>query len=88
MMRWRNNKKNDLLEDHKRNLYDNHKEILRKKLVYKNPNLINYDLMDDPDNTYVLPIFIRPGRNHFFVRDIYNVNFNSDLYHRRRENFK
>ena len=43
--------------------------IIKQKLTFKQPNLINYELMDDPANTYVLPIFIRPGRTHFFIRE-------------------
>ena len=37
--------------------------------MYKQPNLINYSLLEDPKQTYVLPIFIRPGRTHFFIRE-------------------
>ena len=88
MTKWRLDKKQQLINDHKKSLYKRHKEILKKALVYKKPNLINYELIDNLDNAYVLPIFIRPGRTHFFVRDVFNVNFASDLYHRRLENMK
>ena len=30
--------------------------------------LINIEKVTDPNNTFVLPIFIKPGRTHFLLR--------------------
>jgi len=43
-------------------------------LAFKKPNLINYELLTDLESTYVLPIFIKPGRNHFFIRDTEEID--------------
>ena len=47
----------------------NHLNTFKNKCAFKQPNLINYELMQDPKSTYVLPIFIKPGRTHMFVKD-------------------
>lgn len=39
-----------------------------KILRYGKPFFINFEQMRDPMNTYVLPIFIKPGRTHFMLR--------------------
>lgn len=35
---------------------------------YGKPLLINFEKIRDPANTFVLPLFIKPGRIHFFLR--------------------
>ena len=47
--------------------------------------MINYELMFDFERTYVLPLLIKPGRTHFFVRDVFDINITTDIMHRRRE---
>lgn len=41
---------------------------IKRFLRYGKPLLINFEKMRDPINTFVLPIFIQPGRTHFFLR--------------------
>ena len=84
MIKWRNLTKAELKSNYRNHLFSTHKEILKKKLVFKHPHLINYELMSDPEHTYVLPIFIRPGRTHLFIRDAYDLNYNTDIFNRRR----
>jgi hypothetical protein len=43
---------------------------VKGSLRYKKPFFINMGKVIDPENTYVLPIFLKPGRNHFFIRGI------------------
>ena len=35
---------------------------------YGKPLYINKDKITDPENTFVLPIFVKPGRTHFMLR--------------------
>ena len=35
---------------------------------YGEPLYINKEKITDPDNTFVLPIFVKPGRTHFMLR--------------------
>lgn len=69
MVSWCKVKKRTLILEYRKNLFTNHKQILRSKLPFKKPQLINYELIADPENTWVLPIFLRPGRAHMFVKD-------------------
>ena len=61
---------------YKDDLIDDFKNIIETKLRYQDKKLINYDDLENHDlyNTYVLPIFLRPGRTHFFIRDAYDKN--------------
>lgn len=43
-------------------------EEIRLKQKYKKPYLINFRKVLNPKTTFVLPIFLRPGRNHFIIR--------------------
>ena len=85
MIKWRALKKTELMTEYRKKLIATHKEILKKKLIFKRPHLINYDLMFNLEKTYVFPIFIRPGRTHFFIRDAFDINYTTDIIHRRRE---
>ena len=84
MIRWRALKKTELMTAYRKKLVMTHKEIFKKKLVFKRPHLINYELMFNVDRSYVIPIFIKPGRTHFFVRDAFDINYTTDILHRRR----
>ena len=44
------------------------KESVLKFIRYRNSFFINLEKMKDPENTYVLPIFFKPGRTHFMIR--------------------
>ena len=46
-----------------------HLQIFKSKLKFKQPNLLNYELLMDLHETFILPIMIKPGRSHFFIRD-------------------
>ena len=41
---------------------------VKGSLRYKKPCFVNMGKVIDPESTYVLPIFLKPGRNHFFIR--------------------
>ena len=41
---------------------------VRQFLRYGKPFFINFEKVRDPQNTFVLPIFIRPGRTHLMLR--------------------
>ena len=84
MIKWRALKKSELMTAHRKKLVQTHREVFKKKLAFKRPHLVNYELMFDADRSYVLPIFIRPGRTHFFVRDAFDINYSTDIIHRRR----
>ena len=45
------------------------KELLTKNSVFKQPTLINYEMATNPEQTYIVPLLIKPGTTHFFVRD-------------------
>ena len=44
------------------------KDSARKFLRYGKTHFINLDKMKDPENTFVLPLLIKPGRAHFVLR--------------------
>lgn len=37
-------------------------------LRYGKTHFINLEKMHDPENTFVLPMFMKPGRTHFMLR--------------------
>ena len=82
---WRHINKAKLELEYKLSLFRRHKEILRANLAFKRPNLINYELMLNPEQTYVLPIFIKPGQTHFFVRDV-SLHDSLRVFNRRDNN--
>ena len=49
-------------------LADFGEESIRKYIRYRNSFFINLEKMKDPETTYILPIFIQPGRTHFMLR--------------------
>ena len=55
--------------EHPRNLVMRHRDLFRAKLTCKKPHLINYDLVEDPLKTYILPLYAKPGSTHFFVKE-------------------
>ena len=69
MHKWLINETNRLKIEYKVSTLRGHLQTLKAKLAFKKPNLINYEFMEDPSNIFVLPIFIKPGRTHMFVRD-------------------
>lgn len=40
----------------------------RKYIRYGHPLFINKEKVVDPENTFILPMFIKPGRTHFILR--------------------
>ena len=43
-------------------------EKARQMCRFGKSMLINIEKVTDPNNTFVLPIFIKPGRTHFLLR--------------------
>lgn len=59
----------ELQEDWLRTAFDHMNTSLSKKhLRYGTVLKINMDKVTDPFSTYMLPIFIKPGRTHFILR--------------------
>ena len=46
----------------------------RKYVRYGQPLFINKEKVVDPANTFILPMFIKPGRTHFMLRTPMNAN--------------
>ena len=63
-------------QHYKEDLVNDFMTVIKKRLRYKNPKLINFDKLDDLYNTYVLPIFLQPGKTHFFIRNAYDSSAN------------
>ena len=42
--------------------------IMENKLGIERQNLINEDKVSDPRNTFVLLLFVKPGRTHLILR--------------------
>ena len=66
--KWRENRSKVIKGIYKNKLLSEYKNIMKHKIRYANPMLINYDFLSDVRRTYVLPIFLKPGRSHFFIR--------------------
>ena len=49
-------------------LQNPHKLFNQKYLRYGKVLTMNSHLMTDPEKTFILPIFIKPGRTHFILR--------------------
>ena len=49
-------------------ILENWMEEIRLKQKFKKPYLINFRKVLNPKTTFVLPIFLRLGRNHFIIR--------------------
>lgn len=59
----------DLKEQHlKENVQSFGRESIHKFIRYRNTMFINLEKVKDPENTFILPIFIKPGRTHFMLR--------------------
>ena len=43
-------------------------KIMENKLGISRQNLINEEKVSDPRNTFVLLMFVKPGRTHLFIR--------------------
>jgi len=70
--------RNDLLLDAQAkweaSLLANWRDRIRKTVWFKKPYLINMHKVLYPEKTYFLPIFLKPGRNHFLIRGPRNTS--------------
>ena len=62
-------KEQDLLDAIRQEILQDPEQLFSSKyLRYGKVLKINADKMTDPERTFILPIFIKPGRTHFILR--------------------
>ena len=49
-------------------IMDDMEKFMTGKLRYREFKTMNMEKIHDPNNTFVLPIFLKPGRTHFMLR--------------------
>jgi len=59
--------KHEIVEGYKKKLCSNWQSIISRYNRYEKPSVINKNLVTDPYNTYVMPIFLKPGKQNFFI---------------------
>ena len=62
------NKQIELRREFEQEMLKNFTKDKDNLLRYGKTHFINLEKMKDPENTYVLPMFIKPGRTHFMLR--------------------
>ena len=69
MYKWLVSETAFLKNQHTESVLKSHLQIFKQRLKFKQPNLLNYELLMDLQETFILPMMIKPGRSHFFIRD-------------------
>ena len=57
-----------ILTNYEKQLCSEWESIIQRTGRYKRPFLMNQGLVHlDPENTFVLPLLLKPGKNNFFI---------------------